>query len=160
MNNERRRESREPTQVQRLFRQLVREWLWISLLLLPLTGLLSFNAETSHRNGSGAWGALFVCLSCRLCPGFVVATPKAGALVDPGRHELCAAGKRRVSETGLVVVPHREPVGDAVWLPDLELAALECGIDLFLAGSWRGWTASQRSFRSAVVCNFRLAIIC
>jgi two-component system phosphate regulon sensor histidine kinase PhoR len=63
MNNERRRESREPTQVQRLFRQLVREWLWISLLLLPLTGLLSFNEEISQRNGSGAWGALLsVCL--------------------------------------------------------------------------------------------------
>ncbi|MBC3365663.1 HAMP domain-containing sensor histidine kinase [Pseudomonas sp. SWRI154] len=42
MTNPRRRESREPTQVQRLFRQLVREWLWISLFLLPLTALLSF----------------------------------------------------------------------------------------------------------------------
>ncbi|MEX5683827.1 sensor histidine kinase [Pseudomonas silesiensis] len=63
MNHERRRESREPTQVQRLFRQLVREWLWISLLLLPLTGLLSFNAESSQRDGSGVWGALLsICL--------------------------------------------------------------------------------------------------
>jgi signal transduction histidine kinase len=58
--NERRRESREPTQVQRLFRQLVREWLWISLFLLPLTGLLSFSAQ-STRNGPGA-ALLSVCL--------------------------------------------------------------------------------------------------
>jgi len=78
MNNERRRESREPTQVQRLFRQLVREWLWISLLLLPLTGLLSFNAETSHRNGSGAGGALVsVCLVAWVL-GFIPASGVVG----------------------------------------------------------------------------------
>lgn len=60
MSNQRRRESREPTQVQRLFRQLVREWLWISLFLLPLTALLSFNAQTMS-NGSAA-ALLSVCL--------------------------------------------------------------------------------------------------
>lgn len=47
MSNQRRRESREPTQVQRLFRQLVREWLWISLLLLPLTALLSLSSQST-----------------------------------------------------------------------------------------------------------------
>lgn len=60
MSNQRRRESREPTQVQRLFRQLVREWLWISLLLLPLTALLSFSAQATP-NGPGA-ALLSVCL--------------------------------------------------------------------------------------------------
>ena len=45
MHNPRRRESREPSQVQRLFRRLVREWLWISLVLLPLTALLSYRAQ-------------------------------------------------------------------------------------------------------------------
>ncbi|RON38759.1 histidine kinase [Pseudomonas frederiksbergensis] len=58
MTNTRRRESREPTQVQRLFRQLVREWLWISLILLPLTALLSYSAQSSELEGSGALGAL------------------------------------------------------------------------------------------------------
>ncbi|WP_417695571.1 ATP-binding protein [Pseudomonas sp.] len=53
MSNQRRRESREPTQVQRMFRQLVREWLWISLLLLPLTALLSFSTQPT-RHGPGA----------------------------------------------------------------------------------------------------------
>lgn len=47
MNNERRRESREPSQVQRLFRRLVREWLWISLVLLPLTALLSYRTQVN-----------------------------------------------------------------------------------------------------------------
>ncbi|MDT8908184.1 PAS domain-containing sensor histidine kinase [Pseudomonas fluorescens] len=59
MSHQRRRESREPTQAQRLFRQLVREWLWISLLLLPLTALLSFSAQPT-RNGPAA--LLSVCL--------------------------------------------------------------------------------------------------
>lgn len=60
MSNQRRRESREPTQVQRLFRQLVREWLWISLLLLPLTALLSLSSQ-STGNHPGAV-LLSVCL--------------------------------------------------------------------------------------------------
>lgn len=59
MSHPRRSESREPTQAQRLFRQLVREWLWISLLLLPVTALLSFSAQ-SARHGSSA--VLSVCL--------------------------------------------------------------------------------------------------
>ncbi|MBV4486121.1 PAS domain-containing sensor histidine kinase [Pseudomonas sp. SWRI153] len=59
MNNpQRRRESREPSQVQRLFRQLVREWLWISLVLLPLTALLSYRAQFNLHNTSPAPGAL------------------------------------------------------------------------------------------------------
>jgi signal transduction histidine kinase len=56
--NERRRESREPTQVQRLFRQLVREWLWISLVLLPLTGLLSYRIQINLQDGTPTLGAL------------------------------------------------------------------------------------------------------
>jgi signal transduction histidine kinase len=58
MNNQRRRESREPSQVQRLFRQLVREWLWISLVLLPLTALLSYRAQVNLHDASPALGAL------------------------------------------------------------------------------------------------------
>lgn len=54
---ERRRESREPSQVQGLFRQLVREWVWISLFLLPLTALLSFSAQADQTNLSGMPGA-------------------------------------------------------------------------------------------------------
>ncbi|WP_256576153.1 HAMP domain-containing sensor histidine kinase [Pseudomonas sp. KK4] len=56
--NERRRESREPTQVQRLFRKLVREWVWISLVLLPLTALLSYRAQINLRDDTPALGAL------------------------------------------------------------------------------------------------------
>ncbi len=58
MNNQRRRESREPSQVQRLFRQLVREWLWISLVLLPLTALLSYRAQISLHDATPPAGAL------------------------------------------------------------------------------------------------------
>ncbi|TMU82583.1 sensor histidine kinase [Pseudomonas fluorescens] len=58
MNNQRRRESREPSQVQRLFRQLVREWLWISLVLLPLTALLSYRAQVNLHDAHPAMGAL------------------------------------------------------------------------------------------------------
>ncbi|WP_339522824.1 CHASE2 domain-containing protein [Pseudomonas sp. EL_65y_Pfl2_R96] len=36
-----RKDDREPTQAQRLFRRMVREWLWVSLILLPLTAMLS-----------------------------------------------------------------------------------------------------------------------
>jgi two-component system, OmpR family, phosphate regulon sensor histidine kinase PhoR len=60
MSNQRRQESREPTQVQRLFRQLMREWLWISLLLLPLTALLEISGQ-STRSGFGPV-VLSVCL--------------------------------------------------------------------------------------------------
>lgn len=58
MNNHRRRESREPSQVQRLFRQLVREWLWISLVLLPLTALLSYRAQFNLHDVSPVTGSL------------------------------------------------------------------------------------------------------
>ena len=58
MNSPRRRESREPSQVQRLFRRLGREWLWISLVLLPLTALLSYRAQINLHDTSAVWSAL------------------------------------------------------------------------------------------------------
>ena len=58
MNNPRRRESREPSQVQRLFRRLVREWLWISLVLLPLTALLSYRAQINLHDAVPVLSAL------------------------------------------------------------------------------------------------------
>jgi signal transduction histidine kinase len=60
MSNQRRRESREPTQVQRLFRQLAREWLWISLLLLLLTALLSLSSQPTGNRSCAA--LVSVCL--------------------------------------------------------------------------------------------------
>src|SRR5471030_1630312 len=45
-----RREAREPTQAQRLFRRLVREWLWVSLILLPLTAILSLSQSLTLSN--------------------------------------------------------------------------------------------------------------
>ncbi|WP_339425404.1 CHASE2 domain-containing protein [Pseudomonas proteolytica] len=46
----RRAEQRQPSQAQRLFNGLVREWLWISLLLLPMTALLSLSPGLSLNN--------------------------------------------------------------------------------------------------------------
>jgi len=46
----RRAEKRQPTQAQRLFNGLVREWLWISLLLLPLTAFLSLSPGLALNN--------------------------------------------------------------------------------------------------------------
>lgn len=40
----------EPSQAQRLFRGLVREWLLVSLLLLPLTALLSLSSGLPLNN--------------------------------------------------------------------------------------------------------------
>ncbi|MCU0070762.1 ATP-binding protein [Pseudomonas koreensis] len=57
MNNQRRHESRVPSQVQRLFRQLVREWMWISLVLLPLTALLSWRAQINLHDPAPLMGA-------------------------------------------------------------------------------------------------------
>lgn len=57
MNNHRRHESRVPSQVQRLFRQLVREWVWISLVLLPLTALLSWRAQINLHDPAPLMGA-------------------------------------------------------------------------------------------------------
>lgn len=71
--NQRRRESREPTQVQRLFGQLVKEWLWISLLLLPLTGLMSFIAQPTP-NGPGAALLSVLVLACVL--GLLLLRPR------------------------------------------------------------------------------------
>ncbi|MGO4311967.1 ATP-binding protein [Pseudomonas sp. KB_15] len=58
MDNLRRPESREPSQVERLFRQLVHEWLWISLVLLPLTALLSYRAQVNLHDASPGSSAL------------------------------------------------------------------------------------------------------
>ncbi|WP_130905479.1 HAMP domain-containing sensor histidine kinase [Pseudomonas sp. Sample_22] len=63
MNSPRLLESREPSQVERLFRQLVREWLWVSLVLLPLTALLSYRLQINLNDSSPALSALLsVCL--------------------------------------------------------------------------------------------------
>lgn len=56
--NELRHKSSEPTQVQGLFRQLVREWLWISLVLLPLTGLLSYRMQISVYDDTPIFGTV------------------------------------------------------------------------------------------------------
>lgn len=45
-----RKEGREPTQAQQLFRRMVREWLWVSLILLPLTALLSLSHGLTLSN--------------------------------------------------------------------------------------------------------------
>lgn len=45
-----RTDGREPTQAQRLFRRLVREWLWVGLILLPLTALLSLSHGLALNN--------------------------------------------------------------------------------------------------------------
>ncbi|MCF4997505.1 sensor histidine kinase [Pseudomonas syringae] len=57
-NNDRRRESRMPSQVQRLFRRLLREWVWISLVLLPLTAFLSYRAQVNLGDSMPALSAL------------------------------------------------------------------------------------------------------
>lgn len=76
MTDQRRRESREPTQVQRLFRQLVREWLWISLTLLPLTALLSYSAQSSEPEGSGAVGVLLSVILVACVLGLMLLRPR------------------------------------------------------------------------------------
>ena len=43
-------EKRQPTHAQRLFHGLVREWLWIGLLLLPITAYLSLNPGLALNN--------------------------------------------------------------------------------------------------------------
>ncbi|PQP03660.1 ATPase [Pseudomonas frederiksbergensis] len=45
-----RKDGREPTQAQRLFRRMVREWLWVSLILLPLTAMLSMTQGLALSN--------------------------------------------------------------------------------------------------------------
>jgi len=45
-----RKEGREPTQAQRLFRRMVREWLGVSLILLPLTAVLSLSHGLTLSN--------------------------------------------------------------------------------------------------------------
>ncbi|MGY2291995.1 CHASE2 domain-containing protein [Pseudomonas sp. SDO528_S397] len=43
-------DKRQPTQAQRLFNGLVREWLWVSLLLLPVTAFLSMSPGLALNN--------------------------------------------------------------------------------------------------------------
>ncbi|PRA26963.1 CHASE2 domain-containing protein [Pseudomonas poae] len=43
-------EKRQPTHAQRLFHGLVREWLWIGLLLLPITAYLSLSSGLALNN--------------------------------------------------------------------------------------------------------------
>ncbi|OPA82311.1 ATPase [Pseudomonas fluorescens] len=43
-------EKRQPTHAQRLFHGLVREWLWIGLLLLPITAYLSISPGLAFNN--------------------------------------------------------------------------------------------------------------
>ncbi|KTC64245.1 ATPase, partial [Pseudomonas fluorescens ABAC62] len=43
-------EKRQPTHAQRLFHGLVREWLWIGLLLLPITAFLSTSSSLALNN--------------------------------------------------------------------------------------------------------------
>ncbi|MBK5353314.1 HAMP domain-containing histidine kinase [Pseudomonas sp. TH41] len=57
MMNDRLQDIRETTQVQRLFRQLVREWLWISLVLVPVTALLSYSIQVNLNDDTPAFGA-------------------------------------------------------------------------------------------------------
>ena len=45
-----RKEGREPTQAQQLFRRMVREWLGVSLILLPLTAVLSLSHGLTLSN--------------------------------------------------------------------------------------------------------------
>ncbi|MGF6314706.1 CHASE2 domain-containing protein [Pseudomonas frederiksbergensis] len=45
-----RKDDREPTQAQRLFQRMVREWLWVCLILLPLTAMLSMNHGLALSN--------------------------------------------------------------------------------------------------------------
>jgi signal transduction histidine kinase len=71
-----RRESREPSQVQRLFRRLVREWLWISLVLLPLTALLSYRAQINLHDDSPGWSALLSVGLVACVLGFLLWRPR------------------------------------------------------------------------------------
>ncbi len=50
MKGWRRADGREPTQAQRLFRGLVHEWLWVGLILLPLTAVLSLSHGLTPNN--------------------------------------------------------------------------------------------------------------
>ncbi|MHC8384537.1 CHASE2 domain-containing protein [Pseudomonas sp. LB3P14] len=45
-----RKDDREPTQAQRLFQRMVREWLWVCLILLPLTAMLSMSQGLTLSN--------------------------------------------------------------------------------------------------------------
>ncbi|WP_285418836.1 HAMP domain-containing sensor histidine kinase [Pseudomonas sp. efr-133-TYG-5] len=76
MNNPRRLESRVPSQVQRLFRQLVREWVWISLVLLPLTALLSYRAQINLHDAVPGWSAALSVLLVAAVLGLLLWRPR------------------------------------------------------------------------------------
>ncbi|WP_409317889.1 sensor histidine kinase [Pseudomonas sp. KCJK9016] len=84
MINRRRHESRVQSQVQRLFRQLVREWLWISLVLLPLTALLSWRAQVNLQEPAPAAGAMLsvALVACML--GLLLWRPRLAIWVTLG----------------------------------------------------------------------------
>lgn len=52
--NKPRREHGEPSQVERLFRRLVREWLWINVVLLPITAVLSYRVQVNLQDQAPA----------------------------------------------------------------------------------------------------------
>ncbi|MNQ63520.1 Sensor histidine kinase YycG [compost metagenome] len=76
MNSPRSHESREPSQVQGLFRQLVREWLWISLVLLPLTALLSYRTQINLRDATPSLSAALSVLLVIFVLGLLLWRPR------------------------------------------------------------------------------------
>ncbi|TFH77015.1 sensor histidine kinase [Pseudomonas kribbensis] len=76
MINRRRHESRVQSQVQRLFRQLVREWVWISLVLLPLTALLSWRAQINLHDPAPVSGAVLSTVLVAIVLGLLLWRPR------------------------------------------------------------------------------------
>jgi len=84
MINRRRHESRVQSQVQRLFRQLVREWVWISLVLLPLTALLSWRAQVNLQESAPAIGAMLSVALVACVLGLLLWRPRLAIWVTLG----------------------------------------------------------------------------
>jgi len=84
MINRRRHESRVQSQVQRLFRQLVREWVWISLVLLPLTALLSWRAQVNLHDPSSVAGAMLSVALVACVLGLLLWRPRLAIWVTLG----------------------------------------------------------------------------
>ena len=119
MSNPRRRESREPTQVQRLFRRWVREWLWISILLLPATALLSYWMQ-SGRNGTGAALLSASLVGCVL--GSLLLRPRL------------ALGTTSAGMGAALLVSALLEVQGWTWSPVASLLGMLCG---YLIWNWR-----------------------
>lgn len=134
MNSPRLLESREPSQVERLFRQLVREWLWVSLVLLPLTALLSYRLQINLNDSSGPKRAS-VSVPGGLCSRSVAVAPAPGALADVDWHAQYAADQRRSRGVEQMVVPDPSAAEHATGVFDLELAAAQCGVEVFWLGA-------------------------